>query len=73
MWCMPRDSAMSGVIVSTGSGHVSAVMASSSRCPLSRCSGGCWNTSPRCSKDSSTVHPGPIVAISRIVPSGSLK
>ena len=34
MWCMPRDNAMSGAIVSTGSGHVSALMASSSPVPF---------------------------------------
>ena len=49
MWCMPAISAMSGVIDGTGSGHVFARMASSSRCPLTSGSAGAMNDWPSAS------------------------
>ena len=66
-------SAISGVMTSAGSGHVSAAMRSSSRLRMSISAGGARNSVPRASAASSIVQPGPMVAISRIVPSGSLK
>jgi hypothetical protein len=73
MWCMPSDSAMSGVMAGTGSGQVSAAMRASSRLLTSISGGGARKAWPSASGSSSRVQPGPSVAISMMAPSGSVK